>query len=554
MNTVIYNPTEEYAQKFKAVHGENVQAYFDRLVEKSQVNIEENRITVEAYRKQVEKVGKLSKRVKWLKFWRVLLIVFSVIGGILTFEMPLCLLLPAILLPLLFWQVNPKIKNLDQLYEEENAKAQALLQKAYDQMKPLNDLFHPRDVANLIEQTLPQMDLHDYFSRDHEVDMEQNYDYLPLESLERSTLNALSGTYNGNPFVYEQRLVHTMGVETYHGYLTIHWTETKLNSEGRLVRVSRSETLHATVVKPKPFYHTENVLHYGAQGAPELCFSRDAGNMDDHSQRALERKIKAGERKLQKMDDDSVKNDTGFTSMANTRFEVLFDALDRNHEVQFRTLFTPLAQTNMEELLLSDVGFGDDFSFRKVNRMNHILSDHSKNKKLYPHCSDFYSYCFDEIQSKFTTVNAEYFKQLYFDFAPLLAIPMYQEHPVDSLKPLPDYNQKYSLGQYEALANSIDADELVHEDTKTAAILKAGHLRSDADGEWMGIDAHSYDIIPRVEYVSVHGGDGRWHNVAVPWDDYLPLVAHSVFLVRDSVQEISGRVCTHKDGLYAIKQ
>lgn len=40
------------------------------------------------------------------------------------------------------------------------------------------------------------------------------------------------------------------------------------------------------------------------------------------------------------------------TLLANDEFEVLFRALNRNNEVQFRLLFTPLAQQNMIDLLL----------------------------------------------------------------------------------------------------------------------------------------------------------------------------------------------------------
>ena len=29
----------------------------------------------------------------------------------------------------------------------------------------------------------------------------------------------------------------------------------------------------------------------------------------------------------------------------------------------------------------------------------------------------------------------------------------------------------------------------------------------------------------------MHGGDGRWHNVPVPWDEYIPLEATNNFFV-----------------------
>ena len=79
---------------------------------------------------------------------------------------------------------------------------------------------------------------------------------------------------------------------------------------------------------------------------------------------------------------EKIKENRDFTSMSNTDFEVLFDALDRTDEVQFRTLFTPLAQTNMVSLIRSQTGYGDDFVFVKANRMNFVATDHSQGRDI----------------------------------------------------------------------------------------------------------------------------------------------------------------------------
>ena len=84
--------------------------------------------------------------------------------------------------------------------------------------------------------------------------------------------------------------------------------------------------------------------------------------------------------------------------MSNTRFEVLFGALDRTNEVQFRELFTPLAQTNMVDLILSKTGYGDDFNFRKRRRMNEIVSEHSQGRVMNLVPKDYTSYSFDFIK------------------------------------------------------------------------------------------------------------------------------------------------------------
>ena len=184
-----------------------------------------------------------------------------------------------------------------------------------------------------------------------EADMKTNYDFTAFREDEESTIDVLSGDYNENPFLFENKVIHTMGTETYHGYKTISWTETYHDSSGKLQRRTRTQTLHATVVKPKPYYSAGVVLNYGSQGGAELSFSRDATHLDAKSEKAIERYVKKGEKKLKRLTDKAIKENDDFQSMSNSDFEVLFDALDRTDEVQFRTLFTPLAQTNMVDFV-----------------------------------------------------------------------------------------------------------------------------------------------------------------------------------------------------------
>lgn len=396
-------------------------------------------------------------------------------------------------------------------------------------MKPLIALFKEQYAIDLIEETMPLLKFAPQFTVEQETDMRINYDLKSDADIEQSTLDVLAGRYNENPFFFENRLVHRMGTETYYGYKTIHWTETYRDSNGKLRTRTRTQRLQASVTKPKPFYNTQVVLNYGAQAAPELTFSRDATNLHNKSEKAIEKYVKRGEKRLQRKSDRALKKGDDFTSMANSDFEVLFDALDRTDEVQFRTLFTPLAQTNMVDLLLSKVGYGDDFNFFKDKRMNTIASTHSQGRALILPTHGFASHSFEIIMHNFLNLNMEYFKAIYFDLAPILAIPAYQERPVHSLKPIPDYNQLYSLKECETLANLVNKEAIVHPDTKTPAILKASYLSTSEKVDKTSVTAYSYDIEKRVDIVSVYGGDGRWHNVSVPWDEYLPLEATSQF-------------------------
>ena len=263
--------------------------------------------------------------------------------------------------------------------------------------------------------------------------------------------------------------------------------------------------------------------------------------------------VKRGERTLQKKNEKAIKENSDFMSMSNSDFEVLFDALDRNNEVQFRTLFTPLAQTNMVSLILSKDTYGDDFHFIKRKRTNRIISNHSQGRPINLLPANYASYDFDMIKENFVSKNVDFFKAMYFDFAPLWAIPLYQERPVHSLKPIPDYSRKYSLKDCEVLANAIDREHVVHPNTKTPAILKSQFVGTADDIDETCITAYSYDIEKRVDVVSVLGGDGRCHNVPVEWDEYLPLQANNNFFI--STNEIAEKkaVLARRNGLSIFK-
>lgn len=44
--------------------------------------------------------------------------------------------------------------------------------------------------------------------------MKLNYDFGEYNADEQSTVDVLAGNYNENPFIFENKLLHTMGMET----------------------------------------------------------------------------------------------------------------------------------------------------------------------------------------------------------------------------------------------------------------------------------------------------------------------------------------------------
>lgn len=535
MNSIIYNPLEEYENRIKDIHLKKTNEFFENIAAQSNVNIEDNRKTVEEYNVYKENLTKLKKK---LNLWRVLRVLMCI---------------SIVLIPVVVLKTTPKIQGLREEIAQADSKADELLVQAYDQMLPLNSLFTDRDALNIIHDTVPLLSFDTCFSVEKEADMKINYDFSVQNDDEESTIDVLSGDYNENPFLFENKVIHTMGTETYHGYKTISWTETYRDSSGKTRHRTRTQTLHASVVKPKPYYSTQVVLNYGSQGGAELSFSRDASHLERKSEKAIERYVKRGEKKLKRLTDKAIKENDDFTSMSNSDFEVLFDALDRTDEVQFRTLFTPLAQTNMVDLILSKTGYGDDFNFFKNRRINKIISNHSQGREINLLSNAYTSYSFDIIKDNFISKNTEFFKAVYFDFAPLLAIPAYQERPVHSLKPVPDYSQLCSLKECEALANAVDAQYVVHPNTKTHAILKSSFVSTKDNVDENCITAYSYDIEQRVDVVSVRGGDGRYHNVSVPWDEYLPLVEQNNFFIAKRENNIVSNVMATRNGLCIFK-
>ena len=531
MDSVIYNPLEEFDSKYQAAHAENTDKFFEELVKKSGIDIEKNRETVRLYNEYKENLSKLRKKLNRWRFLRVLMFIT---------------LLP---IPLVILKVTPKIKGLRTEIEEADNRTEELMTEANDQMLPLNRLFTDRDALDIIESTIPLMSFDRCFSAKQEEDMKINYDFSEFNENEQSTVDVLAGNYNENPFLFENKFIHTMGTETYHGYKTIHWTETYHDASGKLRTRTRSQTLHATVTKPKPFYNTQVVLSYCAQAGPDLSFSRDASHLEQKSEKEIEKLVKKGEKRLKKKTDKAIEENGDFISMSNSDFEVLFDALDRTNEVQFRTLFTPLAQTNMVALILSRLGYGDDFNFIKSKRTNRIISNHSQGRVINLLPIHYISYSYDIIKENFISKNRDFFKAVYFDFAPLLAIPVYQERPVHSLKPIPDYSQLYALKECEALANAVDRKYVVHPNTKTQAILKSTFVASKDNIDETCITAYSYDIEKRVDIVSMRGGDGNYHNVPVEWDEYLPLEASNRFFIATNEAAGNKSVIARRNGL-----
>ena len=410
----------------------------------------------------------------------------------------------------------------------ELAELENLLNSSVDeaerQMAPLNDLFSWDIPAKLIGKTVPNIRFDPYFNAARLTELEKEFGYDGfLHDEDSSVLFAHSGEIKGNPFVIATVKKFTMGVKEYVGYKTISWTETETDSKGNRHTVLRTETLTASVTKPFPEYHSRTFLMYASEAAPNLKFSRKPEGLSDGSafsgirKRRLRRKLEKFSRNLE--------DESNYTMMVNKEFEVLFNTKDRNDEVEFRLLFTPLAQNEIIKLMNDrKEGYGDDFSIVKSKMLNVVYPEHLQSFNLDTDPERFRGYRFDDVKRGFISANCEYFREIYFAFAPLLAIPLYQQ--IRTRKEIYGENlvRSSSVWEWESLANFRGGEKFAHSESVTDNIMKAKLLSDDGDGEKsIGITAKGFWGAGRTDYVSVLGGDGCTHSVPVNWVQYFPV-------------------------------
>ena len=536
MNLASTSPLDYYVSYARDAHKANSEAHFDALLGQSGINADANRAAAKNYRAQLEKVEALNKKIKTNKVWRGILIALIVVAWIvaiyfmatnenhvLTVVMPLSAIAVTVgALLIIFLKINKILKHFEEVKAKEQEKADGYLAEANAILAPLRALFKEEDIFRLIEKLLPDLKFEERLSSELLSEMSSKFDFRDAAGERASVTETVSGKYTDNPFFFERYIAETMGSATYTGSIVIHWTTRSRDSKGNVRTQHHTQTLYATVTKPKPFYEMNTLLHYGNQVAPDLSFSRSPSHWENLTEKQFEKKIEDGKDDLLKAESESLKQGKNFTAMANTEFEVAFGALNRSNEQQYRILFTPLAQTDMVKLMRSKEGYGDDFAFFKNGRHNTIRSEHAQGWQMNTSVYSFYSYDIDIFRKNFIFFSENFFKSLFFDLAPLLTIPAYQMDPATSLEGLVD-DKTFTHKDYEAVVNRIGREKFAHPDTRSDVILKTEYIATFGNTDKINVKALSYAVIPRVDYISKLGGDGRMHTIPVHWDEYIPL-------------------------------
>ena len=559
-NTELLEPLKLYKDRLKESFHNNAVEFFDKLTKKGEVDVQLNQDLCKKYYKELDIIANLKKRRNLRRFFRVLLILLA-IGGIAAGVVLIVLaskgslamgagigggigaIVAAIGAIVGVVILSKKISQLKKEMDDHQAKADKHQKDAYETMKKLNSLYEWNMAAGLMTETTPLIKLDPTFDPEKYQYLHDNYGYTEYTKGDISTVYVQSGSILGNPFVFEKNYCQSMRDHVYEGTLTITYTVRVSDGKGGTRLETRTQTLVAHYTAPEPYYYLDTWLIYGNEAAPRLSFSRYPTDINNMNEAQIARYVKKFDAKLDKMvKKDLVKDDGSFTRLHNEEFEALFNALDRDNETEFRLLFTPLGQKNMISLLKGkDVGFGDDFIFKKRKKLNYIKSGHMQGSdSLDKNPSAFIHFDHKVAGELFVNYCDKYLKDVYFDLAPLISIPIYQQHKTHDYMYEKGFNRSTTNAEAESAANSHDIKSFMHPATRSQGVILKSHCDYSSDGvDACTITAYSFSGTDRVAYVPVMGGDGRMHQVPVHWIEYNPISKSTPFVVKDTNEDKS---------------
>ena len=530
-------PLKAYNYFLKDAIHENASNYFDGLVQKNNIDVEANRFTNQQLAKGRKKIDEVKKKLSGkrglkafiivsfiLCFVAALIVLIVTIYNFIWWLILIILALVAAGVGLIFLKrkINKGIKQVEKTLAEYQQKYDELLAEARTQMQPLNDDYDWNIPAKIMTDTIPLIQMDQFFDANKFYYLRNKFGFKENEE-NISSLFVQSGSIKGNPFILERNFVREIRSHVYEGKLVIHWTTVVGSGKDRHV-IHHTQTLVAHVTKPRPEYFNETWLVYGNEAAPRLSFSRTPSGVEKMNEKQLKNYINDFYKDLDKKNKKSSLDKKPFTLMANEEFEALFKAVNRDNDIEFRLLFTPLAQKNIIDLIKHAKPYGDDFEFIKNKELNYIKTGHMQRAEIDGDPNKFRNYNHDVAREYFINYCDNFFNSFYFELAPLLCVPLYQQHQAfeEIFKGTVDPN--LTSFEAEVMANRFEQDYFKHEDSSTPAILKREFVkRNGEDGDIVNIRAYSYKAIPHTEFVTKIGGDGLPHQVPVLWYEYVQL-------------------------------
>ncbi len=375
------------------------------------------------------------------------------------------------------------------------------IQEAFVKLHDFYRAFNYSQVYSQIQAQIPEIEFLKSADTNFVKYIEKNFDPVYVPSSTSMLVNYKAGYFYKNPFIVGMYKEMNMVPHTYTGSLAISYYS-GFGEHRRLV----SETLHATLVKPKPEYKYIAVNSLYANAVPELEFEK--APVLDYNPAKHDKYIKQAEKMLAQIE----KKNADFTPMSNTEFEALFPATKRSSEQKYRAFFGQVAQQNLvnfAKTLLS----GRNYTYSKSHNTNEVaLRELSESFGLNP--LDFVNYDLTSFLSKYQKYAKELSASLYDSFIPYLSNPVLLE---GNISKQPEYTRNASILEHLALLTKFKNTELLPNESGINEYIL------EPLPEYENVcKVHSFKAVPRVDYVVVNAGDGP-HQVPVNWTEYIPV-------------------------------
>lgn len=523
------DPVSGYKNIYKEAFAGSAEAFFDQAVKAGgvdpELNFKQARELDHLYSQQEKYDG---RKALWILLLCLLVIGWIVWGICLwckaaegELHVVLFSLYTVAAIVFIFAKIVPELKRISGYLKELEKEISRKYAAAVEHLMGLYDSFGWHTFTALITQVIPQLKFDDFLSLQRVEDFRKNFG-LRIADEDFSTMtNSHSGSFYGYPFIFTEDVNFKWGEKVWSGSLTVTYTQWITDSEGKRRSVQRVEVLTASVTRPYPEFHTVKNFFFGHDAAPELSYSRTPSSLSGESGffTALGKKYRMY--KLRKFE-RNLTDESQFTMMSNRDFELYYKSENRNDEIGFRLLFTPLAQQYMVTLLNDkETGFGDDFALEKSSKVTRIMAVHLNETQFVraPFITEMYD--LEKIRKSFLEESAHFFRSLYFTFAPLFLIPLYNEPRSDAMEP--EECITISQNELEGAANFY-ASHYAHPASVTENYFNIEGFHKIPGGVAATVRAVGFEGIPQVEHVPRVAGNGSVYLVPVPYTEYLEVV------------------------------
>lgn len=547
--------TEKPVKELKYIQDlfqENVLEKLRIITDESGIDIEENQKLVKDYHDCVNDASDLRDNISSLKTEKtafIIMILLSIIVGIicvikaisitdafrwdgwkavlfciaLIIAAMACFYISFRILLYIVNHLNALLADKEALQQQLDRKTEKAEEACYKSLEPFMARINEFFFQNLLQDTMDGFIINRYLNSQSIYNITNRSPGIFTHNKNNSTIDLISGYLFGNPFVIRKIRTHGMSYVAYEGHKEITIETETTDHQGNTVKTTKKETVKATISKPKPEYSIDYELLYVSDNAPDLSFSHN-----------IEKPTSLNRRKARidkKHREAVMKYSSGFTPMSNSEFDTLFYAIDRDNDLQFRELFTPVAQTNHVDLITE---LGDYYSLSKKKRLTIIkMKDDAFCWDLWNNPIKYKDYDYQVIMNKILETSNTSFNNFLCFFLPILSAPNYYRKS-DDLYYCPLHEQlNYSELQAEVLVNYMD--ESIFAGRKTPIMVSAQGNGSENDVDYYTLSIQYYDEYTKVDTCDSDkpASDGKRYPVDIEWTEYVPHIEYYHMMVKD---------------------